>query len=82
MTDQIPDFSEDLLKIARMRMPFGKYAGELLIDLPDAYVTWFYRKGFPEGEIGRLLSILYEVHSNDLKSLFEPLRAESALGVR
>lgn len=71
-----PDFSEDLLKIARTRMPFGKFQGDLLIDLPDAYVTWFYRKGFPEGEIGRLLSILYEVHLNNLTSLFDPLRLD------
>jgi uncharacterized protein (DUF3820 family) len=74
MNDQVPDFSQDLLKIARQRMPFGKYAGEYLIDLPEAYITWFYRKGFPEGEIGRLLAILYEVHLENLTSLFDPLR--------
>ena len=78
--DQIPDFSDDLLKIARMRMPFGKYAGELLIDLPEVYITWFYRKGFPEGEMGRLLSILYEVHLENLTSLFEPLRVSASSG--
>ncbi len=68
------DFSDDLLKIARQRMPFGKYAGELLIDLPEAYITWFHRKGYPDGELGRLLSLLYEVHLNNLTELFTPLR--------
>lgn len=69
-----PDFSEDLLKIARQRMPFGKYAGHYLIDLPENYVSWFARNGFPEGELGRLLSLLNEVHVNHLTSLFDPLR--------
>lgn len=69
-----PDFSEDLLKIARMRMPFGKYQGELLIDLPEAYIMWFARKGFPDGELGRLLSLLSEIHIENLTSLFDPLR--------
>lgn len=72
--EAFPDFSQDLLKIARMRMPFGKYTGHYLIELPEAYVSWFARKGFPEGEIGRLLSILSEVHVNNLTSLFDPLR--------
>ena len=72
--EAFPDFSQDLLKIARTRMPFGKYAGDYLIELPEAYVNWFARKGFPEGEIGRLLSLLYEVHINNLTSLFDPLR--------
>lgn len=69
-----PDFSHDLLKIANMRMPFGKYSGRSLIDLPENYVSWFARKGYPDGELGRLLSLLYEVHVNNLTSLFEPLR--------
>ena len=69
-----PDFSADLLKIARMRMPFGKYTGQYLIDLPVAYVNWFSRKGFPEGDLGRLLSLLFEIHLNNLTALFDPLR--------
>ena len=74
MTEAFPDFSEDILKIARTRMPFGKYSGFYLIDLPGEYVNWFARKGFPEGDLGRLLSILYEVHLNQLTALFDPLR--------
>jgi uncharacterized protein (DUF3820 family) len=63
-----------LLKIARTRMPFGRYKGRLLIDLPEPYVIWFAKKGFPEGELGRMLKILYEVKMNGLEYLFRPLR--------
>jgi len=69
-----PDFSADLLKIARMRMPFGRYTNTYLIDLPIGYVNWFSRQGFPEGELGRLLGLLFEIHLNHLAYLFEPLR--------
>jgi uncharacterized protein (DUF3820 family) len=65
---------EVLLKIARTRMPFGKYKGRLLIDLPEPYVIWFAKNGFPKGELGRMLSILYEVKLNGLEYLFKPLR--------
>jgi len=63
-----------LLKLARTRMPFGKYKGRLLIDLPEPYVIWFAKKGFPEGELGRMLNVLYEVKMNALEYLFKPLR--------
>ena len=55
-------------------MPFGRYAGTVLVDLPEAYVNWFNNKGYPEGEIGRLLAIVYEVKVNGLEYLFKPLR--------
>jgi len=63
-----------LLKLAKTRMPFGRYKGLLLIDLPEPYVLWFANKGFPEGELGRMLDVLYEVKSNGLEYLFKPLR--------
>lgn len=63
-----------LLKMARTRMPFGKYAGQLLIDLPEPYVVWFRQQGFPDGELGEMLSILYEIKANGIEFLFEPLR--------
>jgi len=53
-----------LLKLAKTRIPFGRYKGLLLIDLPEPYVIWFAKKGFPEGELGRMLKILYEVKMN------------------
>jgi uncharacterized protein (DUF3820 family) len=73
MEDAAPDPAV-LLKLARTRMPFGKYKGRLLIDLPRPYVIWFAKKGFPEGELGRMLEALYEVKMNGLEYLFKPLR--------
>ena len=63
-----------LLTLARTRMPFGKYKGRLLVDLPEPYVVWFHRKGFPSGELGKMLSIVYEIKANGLEYLFDPLR--------
>lgn len=57
-----------------MRMPFGKYKGRLLIDLPEPYVVWFSQKGFPRGHLGDLLCMLYEIKVNGLEYLFKPLR--------
>jgi uncharacterized protein len=62
-----------LLRLANARMPFGKYAGSLLIDLPEAYVVWFARKGYPDGEIGELLASLYAIKENGLEGLLRPL---------
>ena len=73
MEDATPDPAV-LLNLAKTRMPFGRYKGRLLIDLPEPYVIWFAKKGFPEGELGRMLKILYEVKINGLEYLFKPLR--------
>ena len=55
-------------------MPFGKYKGQVLIDLPEPYVVWFHQKGYPEGEIGRLLGLLYEIKLNGLEKELAPLK--------
>jgi uncharacterized protein (DUF3820 family) len=67
---------DDLMALAEMRMPFGKYQGRLLIDLPEPYVVWFGKKGFPEGRLGRMLQTVYEIKVNGLEYLFEPLRQD------
>lgn len=69
----LPD-ADELLALASMRMPFGKYQGRLLIDLPEPYVVWFAKKGFPEGRLGRMLQAVYEIKVNGLEYLFTPLR--------
>ncbi len=69
----IPDEAY-LRKLVKARMPFGKYKGVLLMDLPEDYVLWFARKGFPTGMLGHLLKSLYEIKLNGLESLFEPIR--------
>lgn len=63
-----------LRKLAEARMPFGKHAGMLLVDLPETYVVWFSKKGFPEGELGQMLRAVYEIKVNGLEYLFDRLR--------
>ena len=65
---------EDLQLPVTLEMPFGKYKGRLLADLPGNYLTWFAREGFPQGQIGRLLALMHEIDHNGLKALLEPLR--------
>ncbi len=70
-----PSFdSSMLLKLVKMRMPYGKYSGRLLIDLPEPYLVWYSQKGFPGGELGRMLQSVYEIKANGLEYLFKPLR--------
>ncbi len=63
-----------LIELVRMRMPFGKYKNRILCDLPETYLAWFNRKGFPPGKIGVLLSALYEIKLNGLEYLLKPIR--------
>ena len=65
---------EDLLLLVTRRMPFCKYEGRLIADLPGHYLNWFARTGFPKGEIGRLLMLMQEIDHNGLKPLLDPLR--------
>ena len=69
---------QDLVKLARMTMPFGKYSGRVLIDLPEEYLLWFTRKGFPEGELGRLLQLALEIHIHGLTDIIQPLKIENS----
>ncbi len=65
---------EDLETLVRLEMPFGKYKGTVIADLPGNYLTWFAREGFPKGEIGRLLQLMHEIDHNGLSGLLTPLR--------
>jgi uncharacterized protein (DUF3820 family) len=65
---------EDLEKLVTLEMPFGKYKGRVIADLPGNYLNWFAREGFPKGEIGRLLALMQEIDHNGLKGLLAPLR--------
>jgi uncharacterized protein len=65
---------EDLQRLVTLEMPFGKYKGWLIADLPGNYLNWFARSGFPSGEIGRLLALMQEIDHNGLKPLLDPLR--------
>lgn len=66
--------TEDLVKLGQTTMPYGKYKGRLIADLPGHYLNWFAREGFPAGELGRLLQLMQEIDHNGLSGLLTPLR--------
>jgi uncharacterized protein len=69
---------EDLLLLVTRTMPYGKYKGRLIADLPGPYLNWFAREGFPQGEIGQLLALMHEIDHNGLSALLTPLRQQTA----
>lgn len=72
--DNVIPEPEMLIQLANERMPYGKYKDRRLIDLPEPYVVWLARKGFPNGRLGEMLRMVYEVKLNGLEYLFKPLR--------
>ncbi len=68
---------DDLQRLVSTAMPYGKYKGRLLADLPGNYLNWFAREGFPKGELGRLLQLMHEIDHNGLSALLAPLRENS-----
>ena len=69
--------SDDLKKLVTTEMPYGKYKGRFLADLPGHYLNWFAREGFPKGELGRLLQLMQEIDHNGLSFLLDPIRRNS-----
>lgn len=69
-----PTDPSQLLKLVTVTMPFGKYQGRVLADLPGNYLNWFAREGFPKGELGRLLALMQTIDHNGLRELLRPLR--------
>ncbi|MDD2701344.1 MAG: DUF3820 family protein [Sideroxydans sp.] len=65
---------EALQLLVTRTMPYGKYQGRIIADLPGNYLNWFARTGFPKGELGRLLALMHELDHNGLSSLLDPLR--------
>jgi len=67
------DNNADLIAAVNTIMPFGKYSGRKLLQLPEPYLVWFYGKGFPEGKLGQQLALIYEVKLNGLEDMLRPL---------
>ena len=65
---------EILLALVSMKMPFGKYKGTLICDLPEFYLAWFKKEGFPKGKLGVMLETMFEIRSNGLTFLLDPLK--------
>ncbi len=72
--------SEMLQKLVQVQMPYGKYKGRLIADLPGNYLHWFAREGFPKGELGQLLALMRELDHNGLSHLLQPLRGTAHRG--
>lgn len=67
---------KELITLAHTKMPFGKYEGRYLIDLPEYYVVWYSNKGFPKGTLGRQLQLIYELKLNGLEDLIRNIKRQ------
>ncbi len=63
-----------LVDIVQVKMPFGKYAGRVIADLPEAYLLWFKKKGFPSGRLGVLMENAFEIRANGLSPILKELK--------
>ena len=70
-----PD-KEKLIELVHYKMPFGKFKGRYLVDLPEPYLVWFNQKGFPDGKLGMLLRSMYEIKVNGLESLIRRVQKD------
>ncbi|MEN8138754.1 MAG: DUF3820 family protein [Bacteroidota bacterium] len=68
-----PEQRRDLIKLLETRMPYGKYKGRLLIDLPEPYLAWYNGKGFPKGKMGEMLQAMYEIKLNGLEVMLRKI---------
>jgi uncharacterized protein len=73
MENALPD-PQILIELANTKMPYGKYAGRVLVDLPEPYVVWLANNAMPKGKLGEQMQMLYEIKVNGLESLLKPLR--------
>jgi len=72
-TENLQAEQKTLVEAINQTMPFGKYAGRKLLQLPEPYLVWFHSNGFPEGKLGRQLALMYEIKLNGLESMLKPL---------
>jgi uncharacterized protein len=79
MIDSAKPQGEILIKLANYRMPYGKFANRLLVEIPEEYFIWFSNKGFPQGELGEFMSMMLEIKINGLEYLLVPLKETNNL---
>ncbi len=80
LIDMTPD-QKQLIKLAHTKMPFGKYEGRFLIELPEYYLVWYQNKGFPKGELGQQMQLVYELRLNGLEELLRNIRKQYPKGI-
>lgn len=68
------DQRKHLIELVTTRMPYGKFKGRPICDLPEPYLVWYHSKGFPDGKIGKLLASVYEIKLNGLEFLLDPIK--------
>jgi uncharacterized protein (DUF3820 family) len=73
---EIHDQREKMIELAHYKMPFGKFKGRYLVDLPEPYLVWFQQKGFPEGKLGQLLQIMLEIKINGLEPVIRKIQKD------
>lgn len=73
MNNLVPD-KQFLIDTANMKMPFGKYKGAYLIDIPEYYIVWYRNKGFPKGKLGQMMALVYELKLNGLDDILRKIR--------
>ena len=71
---EVPSNNKQLIELLEIKMPFGKYSGRVLIDLPEPYLVWFRQKGFPKGKLGDLLHLCYEIKLNGLEQMVKSIK--------
>ncbi len=77
MTDIQEEHHKHMIELAFTKMPFGKYQGRYLSDIPEPYYVWFKQKGFPQNKLGRMLEEMYEIKLNGLEHIFRKIRQSS-----
>ncbi|MDB4927410.1 DUF3820 family protein [Mucilaginibacter sp.] len=73
--EQVKPDTQVLIDSVNTRMPFGKYKGTFICDMPVHYLEWLKNKGLPPGKLGMMLSTVYEIKINGLNTILMKIKA-------